>query len=367
MNEKRFTEKTEIETCYTKQAGRNLAYLVGVDTGEAIVIRKTHVRYAFLGVHRFKADAGWTTSFSFHARRDLAEKARLDYSDPRQYSMQIVAIENLADRCTSCGNDEAIGKDVDQCLACQSGGEDQLKSNVACILDVTGQLPDESPVKEIRARLAGYLNGEFVPFHVIRLDLMELGRRDLERSSKEVLDEHERVVHETWTDEQFKARDALEAFLAGKKGDDVAGKIETLREAIRDFKARQEARFQADALRNRVIETARRSTHLRDPKLIRARERLALWLDGKLVSHTSDDVNADLGALEHALEENPDRETLQRERDERIAAEARALGDQWIEECVYELNLKIVLREISEGERQVLAGILDKIREGRGA
>ena len=366
MNEKRFTEKTEIETCYTKQAGRNLAYLVGVDTGEAIVIRKTHVRYAFLGVHRFKADAGWTTSFSFHARRDLAEKARLDYSDPRQYSMQIVKIENLADRCKSCGNDEAIGKDVDQCVACQSGGEDQLKSNVACLLDVTSQLPDEKPVSSIRARLAGYLDGEFVPFHVIRLDLMELGRRDLERSSKEVLDEHERVVHENWTDDQFKARDALEAFLAGKKGDDVAGKIETLREAIRDFKARQEARFQADALKDRVIMAARRSKHLVEPKLVRARERLALWLDGKL--ETSDEmIEQALDALEHALAENPDQETIERDTQERISADVKRLGDQWIEECMHELNLKIVLREISEGERQVLKGILEQVRAGRKA
>lgn len=52
---------------------------------------------------------------------------------------------------------------------------------------------------------------------------------------------------------------------------------------------------------------------------------------------------------------------------ERISADVKRLGDQWIEECMFELNLKIVLRQISEGERQVLAEILKQVRAGRGA
>lgn len=126
-------------------------------------------------------------------------------------------------------------------------------------------------------------------------------------------------------------------------------------------------RFHADAVRDRIIMAARRSAHLTEPKLVRVRERLALYLDGKLPNHSLDDVIADLGALEHALEQNPDRETAQAETRARIAEDARSLGDQWIEECLYGLNLKIVLGEISEGERQVLAGILKQVRAGRGA
>jgi hypothetical protein len=214
MNEKKF-QGLELIEVYTEQAGKQIKYIVRLrhPLEKEIEIRKTHVRYGFVAVHSSEVYThnNKKTRFSFHTRKDLAAKSAFN---PGDMVVDIIKVEHRADQCIDCGNFEAIGKDVARCPACQAGGADQLKAEIAELLDNTTELKGIGPP-----------------------------------------------------------------------------------------------------------------------------------------------VNSP----------DPDQEAIERDIQERIAAEARALGDAWIEECMHELNLKIVLREISEGERQVLAGILKQVRAGRGA
>ena len=340
MNEARTNDtRLSLKSVYTRKAGKQVKYIGRFfyrpnpeADGEEIEIRKTHVRYAFVAVHRYLHDSGDKQGFSFHCRRDLAEKSS-NYDKDKV--IKVIEVNHLADaeaheelkpkaEAALTRIEQFEGEKNQQLKASESHLRDYLagelyapeaiearlriaekqlpaaldgalKARVATALDCTNNRTDWTKcVKSARERLARFLDGDFIPGHVVKIDL-----ENLETLIGKIQDS-------TPSSFDANAQEMDEAIEAGLQ---AAGYIE----------------------------------------------------------RQSEDVNAELGALEHTLAESPDQETIERDTLERVQADARGLGDQWIAECLYELNLKIVLAEISEGERQVLKGILEQVRAGRKA
>lgn len=396
-------QNTNLVSVYTKQAGQKLEYVgrfiptLGGSFFE-VPIRKSEVRYNFAAVHYFDYTSNKGTSISFHARRDLAKPL-----NDHDRIVEIVEIYHAADKCSKCGNYEAIGKGVEICPACEAGGEDNLKQAVAGLLDMSQDLNNKT-TDTIRDRLARFVDGEFIPLHVVKLDVKHLSDYNQDDGLKARVSNALAMTdgRRDWADPILRVRARLVKFSLGDL-DALTAKLDlaTLESVIGTMQDSAPSSFDANnqemdeaitagldekgylALHDRIVDVAGRSKHLSGAFQIRARERLALYLDGKLSMQVAEES---LGVLDLALKLDEtegarqlrknfpsikasvdarrleDRDTQERVREDSWTLACRLqdhIDPEEVPRDIIRQDLASKIRSLAEGQRQILKEILE--------
>lgn len=381
-----------LKRVFTKQAGKRLKYIGVFSTPKGtkeIPIRESPRHHAAVAVHSTRT-ANSTDDvrcyLSFHARRDLAQPM-----NKHDLLLQVIDIEYLP-----AANPQF-----------PPGVDSDLRAHAKIALHATSLGFFSHTISQARTRLSTWFDGEHIPMRVVRKDLATLEsliadmlRREIE--AQETVDDcpEPHDGEDSCIDCGLLLNDAGD----GRRCPDCLDRVWSLQARFEAARAENASRDDAtecklgvpipeneddcpvysrpdgNILHDRIISVARRSKHLTEPAQVRARERLALYLDGKLIN--AEILVADVDLLERALTkvEGPDYltpagavdsiqtavEVAREETQERVRVDARTLTAQWRAESRYELNLAVILMEISQGERDVLKGILEALRKGRG-